>query len=209
MTENRSLARRLWSVTPSKLWMLLYSFFWRRRFRQCGRDVRIHPPAVIDAPNKISIGNDVTIACHAWLNCLVEGQSEVALTIGNGCSIGRFAHINAYEDVVIEDHVVIADSVFISDCSHRFADPETPVLLQGDGFEGPVLIKTGAWIAKGAVSLPGTTIGRNSVVGANAVVNRDIPDNHLGVGVPAKVVTKRASRNPNPVLTLRSPERTN
>lgn len=61
---------------------------------------------------------------------------------------------------------------------------------QGANFIAPVLIKRGAWIGSGAVILPGVTVGRNSIVGANAVVISDIPDNHIAVGVPAKILPK-------------------
>lgn len=52
----------------------------------------------------------------------------------------------------------------------------------------PILIKRNAWIGAGATILPGVTIGENSVVAAGAVVSKDVPDNVVVGGVPAKIL---------------------
>ena len=52
----------------------------------------------------------------------------------------------------------------------------------------PVLIKYGAWVGAGATILPGVTVGKYAIIGANSVVNKDIPDYAVAVGSPAKVV---------------------
>jgi len=190
------LVRNVQRVSPYKVLVVIYSTFLKRKFHSCGRNIRIHPPALINTPGKIDIGNDVSIGRHCWLNCLPESKNSVALTIGSGCSIGRFGHINAYEHVVLEDHVLIADRVHISDCTHNFMDCDVPIILQGATFQGAVIIKRGAWVGTGAVIFPGVTIGRNAVVGANAVVNQDVPDNHIAVGVPARIIEKRKRQEP-------------
>jgi acetyltransferase-like isoleucine patch superfamily enzyme len=189
-----TVARKLTRLSARKVALLLYSALLRRRFQACGRGVRIHPPIIVNAPERIRVGNDVSIFAHCWLNSIDDGTSQVALSIGDGCSIGRFGHINAYEDVVLEDHVLIADRVHISDCSHEFEDDDVPVIRQGASFKGAVRIGRGAWIGTGAVIVPGVTVGRNAIVGANAVVTCDVPDNHIAVGVPARVMAKRKDR---------------
>lgn len=52
----------------------------------------------------------------------------------------------------------------------------------------PVLIRKGAWIGAGATMLPGISIGKHAIVGAAAVVTKDVPDYAIVVGNPAKVV---------------------
>lgn len=52
----------------------------------------------------------------------------------------------------------------------------------------PVLLKKNSWIGAGAIILPGVTVGENSIVGAGSVVTKDVPDNTIVVGNPAKVV---------------------
>jgi acetyltransferase-like isoleucine patch superfamily enzyme len=55
-------------------------------------------------------------------------------------------------------------------------------------FKKPITIKSGAWLASRVTVLPGVTIGEDSVVGAGAVVNKDIPDNQFWAGVPARFI---------------------
>lgn len=174
--------------------VIIYSYFCKRKFHSCGKNFRIYFPALLNNPKKMAFGDDVSIASHAWFNCLKNSKNEITLKVGNGVSIGRFAHINAYEKVIIEDYVLIAERVHISDCSHIFSDPEIPIIHQGEAFQGEVIIQRGAWIGSGAVILPGTNIGRNAVVGANAVVTRDVPDNYIARGVPAKMFPKKRKK---------------
>ena len=59
---------------------------------------------------------------------------------------------------------------------------------KSDDDDRPVRIGDGSWLGHGAVVLPGVTIGRHAVVGAGAVVHRDVPDHGIAAGVPARVV---------------------
>ena len=149
--------------------------------------MRINYPTKLYNPQLVAIGDDVYIKEYSWLNCVNKTNSPITLEIGNGCSIGRFTHINAYGCIKIEEEVVIAERVHISDASHNYEDTEQPIIHQGDYFRGKVIIKRGAWIGCGAVVLPNVMIGRNAIVGANAVVLTDVPDNCIAVGVPAKI----------------------
>lgn len=170
---------------------LVYTFINSRRFRNWGEHSRLSSPAIISCPETIEIGNNVRINEHAWLNVKnTREDGRSTLIIGNGTYIGRFVHINASYDVVIENDVLIADSVFISDDEHIFTNTNIPIIKQGNKFGGSVLLCTGCWIGHGVVILPGVKIGRNSVVGANSVVTRDIPDYSVYAGVPAKEIRK-------------------
>ena len=60
--------------------------------------------------------------------------------------------------------------------------------MQGDYFKGAVRLRQGCWLGIGVVILPGVTIGRNSVVVANSVVTRDVPDYAVVAGNPAKII---------------------
>lgn len=143
---------------------------------------------MLEGPELIEVGERVDIGRHGWLNAVDDrGDGRPTLRIGDGTYIGRFAHINAWRDVVIGSNVLIADRVFISDASHDF-DPATPVRLQGDSFLGPVELKEGCWIGVGAVILPGVTIGKNAVVGSNSVVTKTVPDYAVVGGNPAKLI---------------------
>ena len=96
-----------------------------------------------------------------------------------------------YKSVIIEDDVVMADRVYISDASHNSQNDQAPIINQGTDFYGNIHIKQGCWIGIGACIMPGVTIGRNAIVGANAVVANDVPDYSKVGGVPAKILGEK------------------
>ena len=79
--------------------------------------------------------------------------------------------------------------IYVTDHNHRFDDPDTPIARQWVN-EAPVVIGAGSWLGAGVVVLPGTTLGRNVVVGAGSVVKGEFPDRSVIAGVPAKVVRR-------------------
>ncbi|WP_435354675.1 sugar O-acetyltransferase [Emticicia sp. SJ17W-69] len=85
--------------------------------------------------------------------------------------------------ITIEDDVMIAPKVSLITESHPTAPSERKALLLK-----PILIKRNAWIGASATILPGVTIGENSVVAAGSVVTKDVPDNTVVAGIPAKII---------------------
>jgi acetyltransferase-like isoleucine patch superfamily enzyme len=79
--------------------------------------------------------------------------------------------------------------VYITDQNHGYEDITIPISKQSQP-ERAVSIGDGSWLGHGSVVLPGVTIGRHVVIGANSVVTKDIPDFSVAVGVPAKVIRR-------------------
>jgi acetyltransferase-like isoleucine patch superfamily enzyme len=77
--------------------------------------------------------------------------------------------------------------VYITDQNHGYEDVTRPISQQSQP-ERPVVIGDGSWLGHGAVVLPGVTIGKHVVIGANSVVTKDIPDVSVAVGSPARVI---------------------
>ena len=118
-------------------------------------------------------------------NSVVNNQLTVVLpknvTIGSGVTVMNGALMMAAGGITIEDNVMIAANVQLISNNH---DPYDRQILTCK----PVLIKYGAWVGAGATILPGVTVGKYAIIGANSVVNKDIPDYAVAVGSPAKVV---------------------
>jgi acetyltransferase-like isoleucine patch superfamily enzyme len=98
------------------------------------------------------------------------------LKLGYGTDIGAFTYINAGSGVTIEDYVQVGSHCSIYSVSTI------------DGRAGPVTLKRNSRVGTHAVVMPGVTVGSNSIVGAFSLVNRDVPDNVVAFGVPARVV---------------------
>lgn len=166
---------------------LAFSLAARRAFAGWGPGSRLGRGARVNDPRLVDVGRDVSISEYCWMNVKDDrGDSRPTLHIGDGTYVGRFVQFNAWREVRIGREVLIADRVFISDSQHDFLDPNVTIMRQGDSFRGAVRILDGSWIGAGAVILPGVTIGRNAVVGANAVVTRDVEERTVVGGIPAR-----------------------
>jgi acetyltransferase-like isoleucine patch superfamily enzyme len=100
------------------------------------------------------------------------------LELGYKTDIGAFTYINAKHGVVIEDLVQIGSHCSVYSWSTI------------DGKEGRVVLKKNCKIGAHSMIMPGVTIGENSIIGAQSLVNKDIPDNVVAFGIPANVVKK-------------------
>jgi lipopolysaccharide O-acetyltransferase len=136
----------------------------------------------------MSIGNDVFIGGGSWLQVIDADSDDVALTIGDGTSIAGACVVSAVQSIRLGEKVLLARNVYIADHMHAFDDPSRAVLDQGLIRVRPVEIADGAWLGQNVVVGPGVRIGSGSVVGANSVVLEDVPDRHLAVGAPARIV---------------------
>jgi maltose O-acetyltransferase len=127
----------------------------RRQFASCGSRVSIQWPIVVNGPDHLSVGSDV--------------------------SINAFVHIWAQGGVTIGDSTLIASHVAITSLSHA---PDAPKFSESL-VSKPVHIGRNVWIGAHAVVLPGISIGDGAVIGAGAVVTRDVAAGDVVAGVPA------------------------
>ena len=116
------------------------------------------------------------------------GQEKPKIRIGSYCSILHDFQCNASVSVEIQDYVLIAPRVFITDSDHVVDEAGEKTTLCNEFRSAPVIIEHNCWLGVNSVVLKGVTIGHHAVVGANAVVTRDVPPFSTVVGVPAKVV---------------------
>lgn len=174
----------------SRVVSVVNSLWVRLRVGKCGPGLTAQFPIQLTAPRSAQLGRDVYLCGNAWLNCEANAARGTTLKIGDRVYLGRFLHINARQSVIIEDDVLISDRVFITDYHHGTKDLDAPIIQQPLTPGRPVCIRRGAWIGEGAAIMPGVTIGIRAVVGANAVVTRDVPDGAVARGVPARIYSR-------------------
>jgi len=105
-------------------------------------------------------------------------QNKDRFELGYKTDIGAFTYINARNGVIIEDFVQIGSHCSIYSMSTI------------DNKQGKVKLKKNCRIGSHCVVMPGVTVGENSIVGAFSFVNKDIPDDVIATGVPAKMIKK-------------------
>jgi maltose O-acetyltransferase len=135
----------------------------RGMFLECGKHVNVEHGAWIGTGRRTRIGDESGIGIHAWA--------------GGPLTIGR--------DVMMGPDVVILTQ------NHEFADPSVPMIQQGYEDEEGVTIADDVWIGTRAIILPGVCIGQGAIVGAGAVVTKDVPELAIVAGNPARVVGSR------------------
>ncbi|QFG47627.1 sugar O-acetyltransferase [Lapidilactobacillus dextrinicus] len=131
----------------------------RTLFGKAGKNLYVNPPINVDYGCHITIGDNF----YANMDCIFLDVNRV--TIGNNVMVGpRVGFYTA-------GHPIVADI--------RIEDLE---------FGSPIVVEDNVWIGGSAVILPGVTIGKNAIVGAGAVVTKDVPANSIVGGNPAKVI---------------------
>ena len=163
------------------------SFSWR--FYSFGWKSRIGKVDILTNSKAISIGKKVTIRKRARLEAIGPwDKKNPKMSIGDGTVIHLYFHCGAAESVTIGKDVLIAGHVYITDHEHTFDLPDIPTIKSKTLITSPVIIEDGVWLGQGCVILKGVTIGKRSVVGANAVVTKDVPPFTVVAGVPAHVI---------------------
>lgn len=112
------------------------------------------------------------------------------LSVGRDSTLNDFMWINASGGIEIGEAVQIGSRVSLISDSHEFSDPDVPVYRQGKK-AAPIRIGDDVWIGINATILMGVSIGKGAVIGANALVNKDVPEYAIAAGVPARVIGSR------------------
>jgi acetyltransferase-like isoleucine patch superfamily enzyme len=144
----------------------------------------------------VKLGNNVLIPQPDLVNlysCEIGDETKIGafVEIQKGVKIGRFCKVSSHsflcEGVTLEDKVFVGHGVmFINDRYPRSASGERLQTAE-DWKVIPTHIKEGASLGSGSIILCGITIGRGAMIGAGAVVTRDVPDSAVVKGVPGRV----------------------
>lgn len=158
----------------------------KSKLKKCGENVIIEDGVRIFFPENIEIGDNVYVG-H---DTILKGYYNSVLKIGSNTWIGQQCFIHGAAGIFIGQNVGIGPGVKIHGARHKETKEEIPILFSELEYL-PININDNCNIGIGAVILPGVNIGEGSKIGANAVVNRDIPPLATAVGVPAKVIKIR------------------
>jgi acetyltransferase-like isoleucine patch superfamily enzyme/glycosyltransferase involved in cell wall biosynthesis len=168
-------------------WSKLVRVWSFARLQEGARGRTLHPSNVVlgvvelHGTRNISWGRDALVYPGVYL----ETQGSGVIEIGNGVVLSRGVHIVAFERVVLDDDCMVGEYSSIRDANHKSS--ETSVRNSGHD-SAPIVIERNVWIGRGVTVLKGVHIGRNSIVGANAVVTRSLPENSRAGGVPARIL---------------------
>ncbi|MEM7018542.1 MAG: acyltransferase [Pseudomonadota bacterium] len=159
------------------------------QFASLGRGSLIVNPWYLEVNGEpISIGNHVHMLAlrnkPIILSTYESGDANGKITFGDYCLVSPGTRIASASSITIGDSCMFANEAYISDADwHGIYARKVPV-----GQTAPICLEDNVWIGDRATVCKGVTIGKNSIIAANAVVTHDIPPDTIAAGVPAKVV---------------------
>jgi acetyltransferase-like isoleucine patch superfamily enzyme len=166
----------------------------RARIRRTGGDVRLAGMSFLGRRVELTAPRGdgrIIVGPWSWIGDGVSLRAHAGrVTVGSKVIIGGGSSVNAFLDVSIGDRSLLAEGVHLTDFDHRTDRLDVAVKDQGI-VTAPVRIGPDVWLGRNVTVLRGVDVGQGSVVGAQAVVTRDIPPFSIAVGVPARVVRSR------------------
>ncbi len=135
----------------------------------------------------IAIGSSCRFMSKTWGNkigiqhkCMLSADNTATLTIGDRCSFSGVS-IWCFDQIIIGNNVRVGANCLIMDGDAHQDDPRA-------GENKPIVIEDNVWLGGNVVVMKGVTIGKNSLIGMNSVVTKDIPANVIAAGNPCKVI---------------------
>jgi len=183
MRRNRMFNLKYFGLVLRFAWLKLR---WRDRLVTDGL-------AFVGPRVTLEIGKNAKVYLGRW-SWLGHGTKirahEGEVRIGAKTVLGQECTISSFQHVSIGRECVIADRAMFIDFDHGIVEVERPIRLQGI-YKRDVRVGNNCWIGYGVCVLRGVTVGDNCVMGTYAVVTKDLPDNAVAAGVPARVIRMR------------------
>jgi acetyltransferase-like isoleucine patch superfamily enzyme len=187
---------RFWArnrmLTP-KYALLVARLVRRRLLTPAGRRMKLDGMLFLGSRVTIQIGHEARVRFGRWV-WVGHGTKirchEGTVSIGDKTVLGQECTISAYQHVSIGEQCILADRVMLIDFDHNVAESERPIRVQGI-YKRDTRVGNNVWIGHAAQILRGVTVGDNAIVGAGAVVTKDVPANAVVGGVPARILRMR------------------
>ena len=164
---------------------------------QCGKGLQINGRVIIRGTGKIILGDNIKINSGLWYNPIGGDNKTIFFTketglikVGNNVKMSNSAIVSA-DCIEIEDCVMLGGGCKIYDTDfHSLEFRERMSEKDAGETKSRVKIKKGAFLGAHVIVLKGVTIGEKSIIGAGSVVTKNIPDNEIWAGNPARFIKK-------------------
>lgn len=164
-------------------------FYWRFLGAKIGKNTYLNK-SKMTWPNKVSIGNNCHIEYNTFFKFDGVYSDNRSIIIGDNCFIGNSTEFNISKGICIGDDVLIASGSKFIDHDHGKSLNE--LIRVQNCIEKEITIGNNVWIGVNVVVLKGVKIGDGAIVAANSVVNKEIPENEIWAGIPAKKIGMRS-----------------
>lgn len=172
----------LFAWIPSLPGLIFRLLAWRPFFKKCV-NTRFGAGLTIAGMANISMDAGVRLGKDCFLTA-----SQGSLVLGKYVSVSPCVHLGAdHGEIIIGDYVAIGPCTILRAANHHFSSLDVPVILQGHDF-GRIIIEDDVWIGANCVITPDVRIGKGAIIGAGAVVTKDVDAGSIVGGVPAHII---------------------
>jgi acetyltransferase-like isoleucine patch superfamily enzyme len=205
------------SIVINRLIYYFRGVFKRFGLKSCGKSIFFGKSIKFFHKNKISLGNGVTIGNNVEINALSKNGVVIGnnvnlgdfsvlrctgslkkigkgIKIGDNCGFGDYSFFGAAGGVSVGNNVIMGQNVRFHSENHNYDRLDILIRDQGVTNKG-IVIDEDCWVGAGVVFLDGVNVGKGSVIGANTLVNKDIPPYSVVVGNPMRIVKSRKEGN--------------
>jgi len=171
--------------------------FQKKTFKSIGNDCKVGIGFSVSGNQYISIGDNFRAGKNVIIDAFdsyLDQTFTPNIFIGNNVTITDNCYISCANNIIINDGVLIGVNTFITDNFHGNSGIEEIDIIPSKrnlSSKGPVIIGKNVWIGRNVCIMPGIKVGFGAIIGANAVVTKDIPPYAIAGGVPAKVIKYR------------------
>lgn len=175
-------------------WYKIYSIWVSFEFNKCGINFNSKGFYQLNGAKNITIGDNVIMGHNIVLETISNYRGQTfypIISIGNNTSFQDDCHITCINKIIIGNSVIVGRKCLFSDNAHGASDislMDMDPLCRPLTSKGPIVIEDNVWIGEMCCIMPGVTIGKGSIIGANAVVTKDIPPYSVVVGPAGKII---------------------
>jgi len=176
-----------------KIGLVFRYIYWKNKFGSISGITKLGKNLTINNPQCIYLGRIKGIGDNTYLGPVTESvgvKYSPRIEIGDGTWVGKNCSIASINCVRIGKDVLFAGHVHITDHSHGYEDPDTPISKQKLFSKGPIVIEDQCWLGFSCEILSGVHIGKHCVVAARSVVTKDVPSYSIVAGNPARIIKR-------------------
>ncbi len=138
----------------------------------------------------VTLGRNVVICEGSWINVNAYDPKETSISIGDFSLIGRRNSISSGKRIMLGPYTLTGPNCNIIGSDHIYSNPLQPYVTTGSTTDTVIVVEANCWLGASVTIIGNVVIGRGSVIGAGALVTKDVPPFSIAIGSPARIVKR-------------------